>query len=67
MVTQTTVLALTDDVVLNVSSVLAIMKELGKEGIERCSLYYYSSIHNKSGSFDVFLSGHGSSHFQKDI
>ncbi|CDY53246.1 BnaA02g04080D [Brassica napus] len=36
MVTQTTVLAVTDDVVLNVSSVLTIMKELGKEGIECC-------------------------------
>uniref|UniRef100_M4E4G9 Uncharacterized protein n=1 Tax=Brassica campestris TaxID=3711 RepID=M4E4G9_BRACM len=36
MVTQTTVLAVTDDVVLNVSSVLTIMKELGKEGIGCC-------------------------------
>lgn len=34
--TQTTVLAVTDDVVLPVSSVLTIMKELAKEGIERC-------------------------------
>jgi len=31
---QKTVLAVTDDVVLPVSSVLAIMKELGKEVIE---------------------------------
>ena len=36
MMTQTTVLAVTDDVVLPVSSVLTIMKELAKEGIERC-------------------------------
>lgn len=34
--TQKTVLAVTDDVVLPVSSVLTIMKELAKEGIERC-------------------------------
>ncbi|XP_024012395.1 LOW QUALITY PROTEIN: anamorsin homolog [Eutrema salsugineum] len=34
MVTQTTVLAVTDDVVLPVSSVLTLMKELGKEGID---------------------------------
>ncbi|CAN7114447.1 unnamed protein product [Brassica rapa subsp. narinosa] len=36
VMTQTTVLAVTDDVVLPVSSVLTIMKELAKEGIERC-------------------------------
>ncbi|WZZ38576.1 hypothetical protein YC2023_034835 [Brassica napus] len=36
MMTQNTVLAVTDDVVLPVSSVLTIMKELAKEGIERC-------------------------------
>ncbi|XP_056861230.1 anamorsin homolog [Raphanus sativus] len=36
MVTQKTFLAVTDDVVLPVSSVLTIMKELAKEGIERC-------------------------------
>lgn len=36
MVNQTTVLAVTDDGVLPVSSVLTIMKELGKEGIECC-------------------------------
>ncbi|KAF8047934.1 hypothetical protein N665_2759s0006 [Sinapis alba] len=36
MVTQTTVLAVTDDVLLPVSSVLTIMKELAKEGIDRC-------------------------------
>ncbi|CAH2072440.1 unnamed protein product, partial [Thlaspi arvense] len=36
MVNQTTVLAVTDDVVLPVSSVLAIMKELAKEGIQSC-------------------------------
>lgn len=36
MVTQTTVLAVTDDVVFPVSSVLTLMKELPKEGIERC-------------------------------
>ncbi|EFH50150.1 hypothetical protein ARALYDRAFT_488714 [Arabidopsis lyrata subsp. lyrata] len=35
MVNQKTVLAVTDDVVLPVSSVLTIMKELGKEVIER--------------------------------
>jgi hypothetical protein len=34
MMNQKTVLAVTDDVVLPVSSVLAIMKELGKEVIE---------------------------------
>lgn len=34
MMTQKNVLAVTDDVVLPVSSVLTIMKELAKEGIE---------------------------------
>lgn len=36
MGTQTTVLAVTDDVVLPVSSVLTVMKVVGKEGVERC-------------------------------
>ncbi|KAF3504353.1 hypothetical protein F2Q69_00044574 [Brassica cretica] len=36
MGTQTTVLAVTDDVVLPVISVLTVMKVVGKEGVERC-------------------------------
>lgn len=54
MVNQTTVLAVTDDVVLPVSSVLTIMKELGKEGIQCCDplvITQASSISKKSHSF----------------
>lgn len=60
MVTQTTVLAVTDNVVLDVSSVLTTMKELGKKGIERCDpmiITQASSISQvplESSSVDAF-------------
>ncbi|KAL1210727.1 Anamorsin-like protein [Cardamine amara subsp. amara] len=71
-VTQMTVLAVTDDVVLPVSSVLAIMKELGKEGIERCDplIITQASTINQfpldSSSVDVVLAISKTSDFPSD-
>ncbi|KAL0709699.1 hypothetical protein Bca4012_016677 [Brassica carinata] len=72
MVTQTTVLAVTDDVVLPVSSVLNIMKELAKEGAERCDplIITQASTINQvpldASSVDVVLAISRTSDFPSD-
>lgn len=57
MGTQTTVLAVTDDVVLPVISVLTVMKVVGKEGVERCDpmiITQASTISNNLSSLITF-------------
>lgn len=55
MVNQKTVLAVTDDVVLPVSSVLTIMKELGKEVIERFDPLIITQASTISKSLFLFI------------
>ncbi|XP_013628232.1 PREDICTED: anamorsin homolog [Brassica oleracea var. oleracea] len=72
VMTQTTVLAVTDDVVLPVSSVLTIMKELAKEGVERCDPIIItqastiSQVPLDASSVDVVLAISRTSDFPSD-
>uniref|UniRef100_A0A1J3F8K2 Anamorsin homolog n=1 Tax=Noccaea caerulescens TaxID=107243 RepID=A0A1J3F8K2_NOCCA len=72
MVTQTTVLAVTDDMVFPVSSVLTLMKELAKEGLERCDplIITQASTINQfpldSSSVDAVLAVSRTSDFPSD-
>ncbi|XP_018511133.1 anamorsin homolog isoform X1 [Brassica rapa] len=72
MGTQTTVLAVTDDVVLPVSSVLTVMKVVGKEGVERCDPMIItqastiSQVPLDSSSVDTVLAISTTSEFPSD-
>nr|VDD33370.1 unnamed protein product [Brassica oleracea] len=72
MGTQTTVLAVTDDVVLPVISVLTVMKVVGKEGVERCDPMIItqastiSQVPLDSSSVDAVLAVSTTSEFPTD-